>query len=212
MDFLRNNRAAVLWASAFVIGNFNHSLIHAIRSKETTEAKEKGINFIKWFAPKNESIWEHIKMAYFPLLLLTLLFDRNINWGARIAGLWVHIFWILIIYYIVVEFTCKDILWFNIILFASACYVGYKAERSLQNNKRLLWPGIILTVMVVLLSYCEHPWNPTPKGAWVLSNSEFFRKDMFIDKKANHGFHCRRCPRDKLYCKDGTCRDKCPSV
>lgn len=43
---------------------------------------------VGWFAPVNESIWEHLKLAFYPLVLFLLLpiteYQRSVSWELRL--------------------------------------------------------------------------------------------------------------------------------
>ncbi len=191
-------KAKILWALTFIMGYYNHSTIHNLREKK---AKEKIINWIKWFSPKNESIWEHVKMGYFPLLLLTLIFDIKCNIGARIIGLWIHIIVMLCLYYFYTYFiTFRDVLKINIPLFGFSLFIGYLAENYFINYN-LLWLGIPLTLLIVFLSYIDHEKTKQIESFnfsfYNFPDNKFF--DMFEDKKITNRFLCLKSRTDG-YC------------
>lgn len=43
---------------------------------------------VGWIAPVNESIWEHLKLAFYPLVFFLLLpmteYQRSVSWGLRL--------------------------------------------------------------------------------------------------------------------------------
>tara|TARA_Y100000996_G_scaffold415277_1_gene409113 strand:+ start:11 stop:1339 length:1329 start_codon:yes stop_codon:yes gene_type:complete len=222
----------ILWMSTFAIANGNHSLIHWIRdfvrkqkcenNRNISKESEIFINFIKWFAPKNESIWEHVKMGYFPMLLLTVIFDRNTDYNARICALWIHLIVMLISYYLYTYYIYgEDKLFINIPLYFACCLVGYFSEKLLTNvkignqmfkdNKIIRYGTIGLTCLIVVLSYVDHAKtvNNDPgvwKLPWNIPDKPNVIYDLFENKEKNYRFLYVKCTKDEK--QDENCQGK----
>lgn len=83
------------------------------------------------FSPVNESIWEHLKLLYFPMLLFSLF--EYMGWGKEYEGFWCvklkGILWGLVliptIYYTYTGIIGKSLDWLNVIIFFVVAAVVY---------------------------------------------------------------------------------------
>ena len=86
------------------------------------------------FSAVNESIWEHMKLIYYPMLLFALIEYRF--WGRQVDGFWcVKLVGILLalvlipsIYYIYTGILGISADWFNITIFFLSAAAAYDAE------------------------------------------------------------------------------------
>ena len=206
-------KTLTLWILTFFLGSANHSFIHGIRKiiKKNKIDKEKSeifINFIKWFSPKNESVWEHVKMGYFPLLLLTVIFDKNADYNSRIIGLWAHIITMLVLFYLYVYYIFgENKLFLDIILYFICCLSGYNVEQSLKkkkikNIKTIRYLTLFLTSLIIILSYIDHENTINEnEGVFTLPfsvpNKPYHIFDMFEDKLKNNRYLYKKCVNNK---------------
>ena len=111
------------------------------------------------FAPVNESVWEHLKLLFFPMLVLTVwdLFTNNRNnlnfLPARTIGILSGLAFIVIFYYTITGIIGRDIAWINIVIFLLAiAYVFWLERRICTKRKRLsiTWAIIILVIFILL--------------------------------------------------------------
>ncbi len=113
--------------------------------------------FIGFFTPVNESIWEHTKLIYFPMLIYSLYISKKLKpkypciFSAMISGLLLGVLLIVVLFYtysgiIGFNFAVADISIFYISVIASF-YFAYKQAISCKNNKF----NIILYVLNVIL-------------------------------------------------------------
>ena len=92
------------------------------------------------FSAVNESIWEHMKLLFFPLFLYALIEYRLIGkkydnfWNSKLAGTLTGLLLIPIIYYTYTGILGVNADWFNIIIFFIAAAVSYFIETLLLNS------------------------------------------------------------------------------
>ncbi|MFA6866979.1 MAG: DUF6512 family protein [Clostridia bacterium] len=125
------------------------------------------INFIGLWVPVSESVWEHLKIVFYPILIwwivAGIIFDRkcNINcrnWlaGATVSSLVAPMLVVMFYYAIFDGFGCPEMLAIHIaiqtvsLLVAQA--IGYHIYSNVKNVTKLctIFMVIILVIMVVL--------------------------------------------------------------
>ena len=97
-----------------------------------------------WAAPfsaVNESIWEHLKLLFFPMLVFAVLEYRRIGkdydsfWCVKLRGILLGLVLIPVLYYTVQGIFGASPDWLNITIFFVTAAVVYLAEtRWLKNN------------------------------------------------------------------------------
>ena len=236
MNRVWENKSLILWFTTFIIANGNHSSMHLIRNivkkqkcdnnNDFTKQAEIAINFIKWFAPKNESIWEHVKMGYFPLLVLTSIFQKDADYNSRVAGLWVHLVFMFVTYYAFVYYIFgADKLLVNIPLYFGCCAAGYLSEnqfkkikirgKAFKDIKEIKYTTYALHGIIVLLSYFDHAKtvNNDPgvfKFPWYIPDKPNIICDLFENKNVNSRFlyvNCPDNPKEGYICEGKYMRD-----
>ena len=101
--------------------------------------------FVGFFTPVNESIWEHTKLIYFPMLLYSLYLSKKLMHeypcilSAMISGTLLGVLLIIILFYtysgiIGFNFAFADISIFYISVISSF-YFAYKKALSCKSNK-----------------------------------------------------------------------------
>ena len=107
----------------------------------------------------NESIWEHTKLLFYPMVLYAVV--EYIVWGREVAGFWyIKLLGILtgLILIPVLYYTYTGILgvsadWFNITIFFIAAAVTFYFETRLFERKiRCPFPLWLPVVVILLLS------------------------------------------------------------
>jgi hypothetical protein len=176
MSDLTNNRSALSrwqWVAISTIvvsllGSAFHFIYRFSKNSEWT----------KWFAAKNESIWEHMKLLVFPHLIMSIIigmvgtkdatFENDII-IARSIGLIVALAFIPLVFY---SYTGgqpnKSILAVDITLFIVAAFISNVFMGLLVSKKKWTQPIsliswatlIIIPILFVVFSY----WSPTNKG------------------------------------------------
>jgi hypothetical protein len=109
----------------------------------------------------NESIWEHMKLIYYPMLLFAFVEYRV--WGKEVPGFWcVKLKGILLalalipaLYYLYTGALALSADWFNITIFFIAAAVSFYLETRLFRRNLLAalpgWPALGLLCLMSLL-------------------------------------------------------------
>ena len=93
------------------------------------------------FSAVNESIWEHMKLLFFPMFVFALVEYKFIEkyyenfLCAKLAGTITGLLLIPIIYYTYTGVLGINADWFNIVIFFIAAGVAYYLENLLMRNK-----------------------------------------------------------------------------
>lgn len=106
---------------------------------------------IALFTPVNESVWEHLKLLFFPFLLLSLIeyiirrLDRARFFGSRLFAVWCGMFFIIILFYGYSGAIGKSFVLIDILLY----YLGVIITYSLSAHTERLFHGTsILTIFL----------------------------------------------------------------
>ncbi len=92
------------------------------------------------FSAVNESIWEHMKLLFFPMFIFALIEyafigkNRKCFGGAKLAGTLIGLLLIPIIYYTYTGIFGVNADWFNIIIFFIAAGMAYYSETLFLKN------------------------------------------------------------------------------
>ena len=104
-----------------------------------------------FFVPVNESTWEHMKLLFFPFLLLSLIEyiihrpDRTRFFGSRLFAVWCGMFSIIVLFYGYSGAIGKSFVLIDILLY----YLGVIITYSLSANTERLFHGTsILTIFL----------------------------------------------------------------
>ena len=94
------------------------------------------------FSAINESIWEHMKLLFFPMLLFSLIqsryFDKEYDnfWCAKLAGILTGLTLIPVLYYTYTGIFGMSVDWVNILIFFLTAAVSFLIEtRILKQNQ-----------------------------------------------------------------------------
>lgn len=113
------------------------------------------------FSAVNESIWEHMKLLFFPMFVFALIEygfigrDYNNFWCAKLIGTVIGLLLIPIIYYSYTGIFGINADWFNIVIFFIAAAAAYFIENVLLINGigacgRPFVPFVILCVIAAV--------------------------------------------------------------
>lgn len=106
----------------------------------------------------NESIWEHIKLLFYPMLIFALV--EYFFWGKKIPGFWtvkllgilLGLWLIPVIYYTYTGITGVNVDWLNIAIFFLAAGAAFYLEtKLLQRPLPFHLPGLISFGILVVL-------------------------------------------------------------
>ena len=108
------------------------------------------------FSPINESVWEHMKLLYFPMLFYALIEsrffrDRTDFWCVKLIGIVAGLILIPTLFYTINGSFGKSPDWINIAIFFIAAAAAYLAETYLYNNALLKCPHPRLAIFVIVL-------------------------------------------------------------
>jgi len=120
------------------------------------------------FSPVNESVWEHMKMAFWPSLLWLLVeyvpLKKGTNnfFAAKALGSYTMVFAIPLIFYAYTSFTGESLLVIDIASFVAAIVLGQIASYKLLTFKPLPKVGekiafltlILLGASFILFTFC----------------------------------------------------------
>ena len=106
------------------------------------------------FAPVNESIWEHTKLIFFPMLIYSYFERKYIAKSAVISGALFGVWLIISLFYtysgiIGFHFAFADISIFYISVILSF-YIAFKNMVSCKENKHSAILKILLVIMILL--------------------------------------------------------------
>ena len=122
----------------------------------------------------NESIWEHMKLLFYPIMLFALAEYRTWEkektgfWCVKLKGILLGLVLIPVLYYTYLGAWGKQITWFNIAIYAIAVLASFLLETRLRRKGRLEagWLQVLglavlleLAVLFVLWTY-EPPRIP----------------------------------------------------
>ena len=110
------------------------------------------------FSAVNESIFEHMKLLFFPMLLFAFIEAKYIGeeydnfWCAKLVGILVGVGLIPVLYYTYTGIFGVNADWFNIIIFFITAAVSYMVETRLIKNGRCLCiqPNLAKFILIVL--------------------------------------------------------------
>lgn len=93
------------------------------------------------FSAVNESIWEHMKLLFFPMFMFALIEYRCVGknyenfWCVKLTGTIAGLLLIPIIYYTYTGVLGVSADWFNIVIFFIAAAVSYYTETQLMKRE-----------------------------------------------------------------------------
>ncbi len=112
------------------------------------------------FCTVNESVWEHLKMGFWPAFFFALYeyfkFGRkNHNfWIAKTVALYIIPLTIIIVFYLVKAITGNHYIWLDISLFVIAIalsqIVSYKIITSTKDYSKYKIPSLILLIILTI--------------------------------------------------------------
>ena len=130
-----------------------------------------GDTFVALFSAVNESIWEHMKLLFFPMLLFSLMEYTKIGkdfpnfWCVKVLGTSVGLAAIPALYYTYTGSLGVSADWFNIAIFFIAAGLAYWLETKLlqAGGLRCRFPaaalGMLLIFGIVFVMLTFYPPN-----------------------------------------------------
>ena len=110
------------------------------------------------FSAVNESIWEHMKLLYFPMLLFAVVESRFLLpehpdfWCVKLMGITAGLLLIPTVYYTYTGILGTSADWFNITIFFIAAALSYGLETRLLKSKAVprFHPGLALFLLCLM--------------------------------------------------------------
>lgn len=103
----------------------------------------------------NESIWEHMKLLFVPMLVFALIESRFVKnpsfWCAKLVGIVMGLAVIPVLYYTYTGALGVEADWFNIAIFFIAAALTYRLETYLMQKATLRcpFPGVFLGIVAI---------------------------------------------------------------
>lgn len=120
--------------------------------------------FVSLFSPINESIWEHLKLLFFPVLLYTLwesFLNREYSpyfFAANMIGLLCGLISIPLLYYIYTSILGTNYLWLDIAIFIIGIIITFFVRTYLLINNKISNRMIILALLIFLAFIISDFW------------------------------------------------------
>lgn len=146
-------RKLYLWqCSGFLFTGITGTLLHFVYDWS------KGSRFAALFSGVNESVWEHMKLLFFPMFVFALL--ENVFFGKkygnfmqiRLRGILLGLMLIPVIYYTYLGAFGVNADWFNICIFfiASASAYFYETRALLRESKALFSSPFAMVILFLI--------------------------------------------------------------
>lgn len=109
------------------------------------------------FALVSESIWEHLKLLFFPMLVLTLwdLFTTQRNnlcfLLARTIGILSGLTFIVVVYYTISGILGFDVPWIDILIFLLGVAIAFLSEKKKKNTCNTISVKVAITILITLI-------------------------------------------------------------
>ena len=123
------------------------------------------------FAPVNESVWEHLKLLFFPVLVYTLfeiivLFKVSGSFlTARVLGVILGMFFILAAFFTYTGIIGRNFLAADILIFALSVFVTFLSSRYLEVRcPSLNLPLLANYALLLLIVTCFFSFTFSPPG------------------------------------------------
>ena len=113
--------------------------------------------FAGLFSAVNESIWEHMKLLYFPMLIFAFIESRYLKndyenfWCAKVFGFILGLAMIPVLYYTYTGALGVFADWFNIMIFFIAAAVSFYTETKIIKNGRECPLSPTASILIILL-------------------------------------------------------------
>ena len=110
----------------------------------------------------NESIWEHMKLIFVPMVVYALIqhrFGQGIGegyWCEKLRSIMIALILIPVIYYTYTGILGLSADWFNIAIFFISAGIAYRSEAIRFQNRRICpLPETVSVLFVILIGLCR---------------------------------------------------------
>lgn len=106
-------------------------------------------------SPVNESVWEHLKLLYWPFLAAGFVLNRKVEnaqaaWSGTLAGLLLMPAFLLGVYYTLESGFAFTAGWLNISLYVLSLALGFYLSAKLARSGALSWLCGVLVILAGL--------------------------------------------------------------
>ena len=107
------------------------------------------------FCPVSESVWEHLKLLYWPFLAAGFVLNRKAEnaqaaWSGTLAGLLLMPAFLLGVYYTLESGFAFTAGWLNISLYVLSLFLGFLLAAKLSRSGALSWLCGVLVILAGL--------------------------------------------------------------
>lgn len=127
--------------------------------------------FVGLFSAVNESTWEHLKLVFYPMVLLTLWqlwhsSDENAEFlAARTFGILAAMIFTVVVFYTYVGVLGRSIDFVNIIIYFLAVAFGFLVEQRVSGKTKLLDnKGSVVVLFLFALLFLVFTYAPPSLG------------------------------------------------
>ena len=109
------------------------------------------------FASVNESVWEHLKLLFFPMLVLTLwdLFTTQRNnlcfLPARTTGILAGLAFIVVAFYTISGILGFNVAWIDILLYLISVAVVFWIEKKVAHKCNTISVKVAIAILIFLI-------------------------------------------------------------
>lgn len=145
-------------------------------------------DFVGLFVPVNESIWEHLKLLFFPTFILSIIEFiickdcRSGFFASRLLGVVAGMLLIVSAYYTITGVIGKNIDAVNITLFFISVITTFVLSYIIQKNGFIKhkYSNIIAFTVFVLISVIFGIFTNNPPGIGIFDDPEAIKNDTGI--------------------------------
>ncbi|MEG2916008.1 MAG: DUF6512 family protein, partial [Oscillospiraceae bacterium] len=126
--------------------------------------------FVAVFSPVNESVWEHLKLLFFPYMAYAIfeLIQFTDNWRGIIVsktlGVIMGMLSILMLFYTYSGIIGKNITWIDISIFiigvGIAFWVSYKTFEIFKNSSNFVVTLAVFAIMLITRLFVSYTFAP----------------------------------------------------
>ena len=128
--------------------------------------------------PVNESIWEHMKLVFFPMLIYTLLISYKIKnqYPSSIAALCIGniigTILVPILFYLYIAIIGKDLLPLDLICFIASIVIGFIVAYKLSTLDKLYKYRNLIYVIIAIIIGCFLIFTYYPPNLTIFSDAD----------------------------------------
>lgn len=132
--------------------------------------------FVGIFCPINESVWEHLKMLFMPMLLFSVMEyftigkDYQNYISAKSIGILLGLLFIIAFFYTYTGIIGRNYLWMDIFTFICGVLITFSySERNINNVSNPMGAklGGLLLLAAVALSFAVFTFRPPHLGIFI---------------------------------------------